>query len=142
MGDGGSEQPPPRDLRSAAARLGASLLGLARTRLELASVEFSEERDRIQRQLALMLAALACLMFALFFAATWIIVYYWDSNRLAAIAIIAAVFAAAGAALLVVRSQAARSAPAPFAATVAEFESDSAAFRGRAHGDGAAPPLL
>ena len=145
MGDDSSAQVPPpggpaRDLRGPTARLGASLLGLVRTRLELASVEFSEERDRIQQQLALLLAALAMFMFAALFGAAWIVVYYWDTNRLTAIAIVAAVFAGAGAVLLMLRSQAANAAPTPFAATLAEFERDRAAIAGGGLAKPAEPP--
>jgi uncharacterized membrane protein YqjE len=131
MSDGGGEPASPRDLRSASARLGASLLGLARTRLELASVEFTEERDRIQRQLTLLIGAVGLLLFAAFFAAAWVVVYFWDTNRLTAVAGVACVFAAAAAVLLLMRSQAARSAPTPFAATLAELERDRDALAGR-----------
>jgi uncharacterized membrane protein YqjE len=132
MIDDGSEQSRTRGgLGGAASRLAASLLGLVRTRLELASVELTEERDRVQYQLTMLVVALAMFMFALLFAATWIIVYFWDTNRLTAIAVVALVFAAAGGALLMLRSQAARGAPMPFAATIAEFERDRAALAGR-----------
>jgi uncharacterized membrane protein YqjE len=138
--DSGGEQPSPRDLRGAAARLGASLLGLVRTRLELASVELAEERDRVQRQLTLLLGAMAMFMLAVLFVATWVIAYYWDTNRLTAIAIVAVVFAGAGAALLALRSQAASAAPTPFAATIAEFERDRSALAGRDDTPPASPP--
>jgi len=140
MDSGGSEQSAPRSLRGAAARLGASLLGLVRTRLELASLELAEERDRVQQQLTLLLAAMAMFMFALLFIAGWVIAYYWDTHRLTAIAIVAVVFAGAGAALLALRSQAASVAPTPFAATIAEFERDRAMLAGRDNSPPAAPP--
>src|SRR4030095_2842278 len=114
MADGGSEQVPPRSLRGASSRLAASLLGLARTHLELASVEFTEERDRIQRQLTLLIAALGSLLFAALFVAVWLVVYFWATNRLTAIAGVVVVFAATGVVLLLMRAQAARSAPTPF----------------------------
>ena len=140
MTEGGSEQSPGRGLGSAAARLGASLLGLVRTRLELASVELAEERDRVQYQVASLVLAIAMFMFALLFAAAWIVVYFWDTNRLTAIAVVAIVFAAAGAALLVLRSKAVSAAPMPFAATIAEFERDRAALAGRDRAEPVEPP--
>ncbi len=136
-----AQQAAPRSLRGSVARLGASLLGLVRTRLELASIEFAEERNRIQQQLVLLVAASGLLMFGVLFAAMWVVVYFWDTNRLTAIAIVALVFAAAGAALLLVRSQAARSAPTPFSATIAEFERDRVALAGGTDGEPSAPPL-
>jgi uncharacterized membrane protein YqjE len=140
MDDSNSAQSSPRGMRGAATRLGTSLLGLARTRLELASVELAEERDRVQHQLTLLLAAGAMFMFAVLFVASWIIVYFWDDHRLAAIAIVAIVFAGAGAMLLMLRSQAAKTAPMPFAATIAEFERDRAALAGSDHAESAVPP--
>jgi uncharacterized membrane protein YqjE len=144
MDSGGNKQTAqaaPRSLRGSVARLGASLLGLVRTRLELASIEFAEERNRIQQQLVLVVAASGLLMFGVLFAAMWVVVYFWDTNRLTAIAIVAIVFAAAGAALLLVRSQAARSAPTPFSATIAEFDRDRVALAGGADSEPSAPPL-
>jgi uncharacterized membrane protein YqjE len=140
MDAGDSEQSPPRGLRGSIARLGASVLGLVRTRLELASVEFAEERDRVQQQLILLVAAMATFMFAALFVATWVIVYFWDSNRLTAIAIVAIVFAAVGTVLLMLRSQAAKGAPTPFAATIAEFERDRAALAGSDRAEMRQPP--
>ena len=140
MDIGDSEQSVPRSLRGSAARLGASLLGLVRTRLELASLELAEQRDRVQQQLTLLLAAMAMFMFAVLFLASWVIAYYWDTHRLTAIAIVAVVFAGAGAALLALRSQAASVAPTPFAATIAEFERDRAMLAGRDNSPPAAPP--
>ena len=140
MDDGGSGQTNSRGLRGAAARLGASLLGLVRTRLELASVELAEERDRVQQQLTLLVAAMATFMFAALFVATWVIAYFWDTYRLTAIAIVAIVFAGAGALLLMLRAQVAKTAPAPFAATIAEFERDRAALAGSDNAPPAAPP--
>ena len=138
---GGDGQAASRSLRGSAARLGASLLGLVRTRLELASIEFAEERNRIQQQLALLIAAAGLLMFAVLFAAVWVVVYFWDTNRLTAIAVVALVFAAAGAVLLFVRAQAARSAPTPFSATIAEFDRDRVALAGGTDREPSAPPL-
>jgi uncharacterized membrane protein YqjE len=141
MLEGGSEQVSPRNLRGASSRLAASLLGLARTHLELASVEFTEERDRIQQQLTLLFAAMGVLLFAVLFAAMWIVVYFWDTSRLTAIASIAFVFVATGAVLLLMRSRLSRSAPTPFAATMAELERDRAAIAGNdTDSEPSAPP--
>jgi len=106
-----------------------------------ASIEFAEERNRIQQQLALLIAAAGLLMFAVLFAAVWVVVYFWDTNRLTAIAVVALVFAAAGAVLLFVRAQAARSAPTPFSATIAEFDRDRVALAGGTDREPSPPPL-
>jgi uncharacterized membrane protein YqjE len=132
---------PDRDagggtLRGALSRLADALLGLMRTRLELASLEYSEERGRVGHQLALLLAGIGCLLFAMLFAAAGVIVYFWDSYRLAAIVAVMLFFAVAGAVLLWRRMELSHAAPAPFATTLAELEKDRAAISRTVH----APP--
>lgn len=139
---GGNHDAHSRSLRGSTTRLSAALLGLVRTRLELASIEFAEERDRIQQQLILMVAAAGMLLFAVLFVAVWIIAYFWDTYRLTAIAVVAFVFAAAGVIMLMRRAQASRAAPRAFEATLAEFESDAKAFAAAREGAQAAPPPL
>ena len=114
-------------LRGALARLADALLGLARTRLELAAVEYTEERGRVTQQLTLLIAGIGCLLFALFFLAAGVIAYFWDTHRFAAIIGVIVAFAVVGAALLWRRAEVANTAPIPFAASVAEIEKDRAA---------------
>ena len=114
-------------LRGALSRLADALLGLARTRAELASIEYAEERGRVGRQLALMIAGIGCLMFALLFAAAGIVAYFWDTYRFAAILGIVVVFGAAGGVLLWRRAELGQTSPTPFAATIAELDKDRAA---------------
>jgi uncharacterized membrane protein YqjE len=114
-------------LRGALAKLADAMLGLLRTRLELVAVEYTEERDRIARQLVLLLVGLGCLLFALFFASFAIIAYYWDTYRITAILGVAALFVVIGAGLLWRRAEVSTTSPVPFAASVAELEKDRAA---------------
>src|SRR4030095_8635310 len=114
-------------LRGALAKLTAACLGLLRTRLELVAVEYTEERDRIARQLMLLLVGLGCLLFALFFVSFAIIAYYWDTYRIPAILGVAAFFVVIGAGLLWRRAEVSSTSPVPFGASVAEIEKDRAA---------------
>jgi uncharacterized membrane protein YqjE len=127
MSEAPEREPGGDTLRGALARLADSLLGLARTRLELASVEYTEERSRVGRQLVLTVAAVGCVLFALFFAAGAIVVAFWDTYRLPAIISVTIFFAVAGAVLFWRRAEIANTSPMPFAATVAELEKDRAA---------------
>ena len=120
-------------LRGSLARLADSLLGLTRTRLELAAVEYTEERTRVGRQLALTLAAVGCLLFALFFAAGAVVVAFWDTHRLPAIIGVSLFFALACGLLLWRRKEIANTTPMPFAASIAEFEKDRAALARTMH---------
>jgi uncharacterized membrane protein YqjE len=114
-------------LRGALARLADALVGLARTRLELVTVEYTEERARVTQQLALLLAGIGCVLFALLFAAAAVVIYFWDTYRFIAILGVIAFFVVAGALLLWRRAEIAQTAPTPFAATVAELDKDRAA---------------
>jgi uncharacterized membrane protein YqjE len=122
-------EPRTRDvsLRATVARLGVALLGLVRTRLELAAVEYAEERRRVGLQLALLAAGIGCLLIALLFVAGGIIAYFWDSHRFAAIIGVIIVFAGAGAVMLWRRAEIGHTAATPFGASLAELEKDRAA---------------
>ncbi len=127
MTDGASPGNPERpSLRGAVARLSGALLGLLRTRLALASVEYAEERARVSRQVALLFAAIGCLLIALLFAAAGVVVYYWDSYRMEAIIGLTIAFALVSALLLWRRAEIQKLAPTPFAATIAELDKDRA----------------
>lgn len=127
MSDAPEREPGGGTLHGALARLTDALLGLARTRIELVSVEYAEERDRLALQLMLMLAAVGCLLFALFFAAAAVVAALWDTYRFAAIVGVTIFFSLAGAILLWRRQEIANTSPLPFAATVGELEKDRAA---------------
>lgn len=116
---------PP--LSASISSLLAALLGTVRTRAELVTVEFAEERARLGQQLAFLIAGLGCLLFAVLFVAVGVIAWYWDTYRMASIVGVIVVFIAAGAACLWWRSSVARAAPSPFAASLAELEKDRAA---------------
>lgn len=127
MADSDDVNAGTRPLSASIASLLAALLGSVRTRAELASVEYAEERTRLGRQLALLIAGLGCLLFAVLFVAVGVIALYWDTYRMAAILGVIVVFAGAGAACLWWRASVARAAPTPFAASIAELEKDRAA---------------
>jgi len=127
MADAQDRAPAGDTLRGALARLADALLGLLRTRLELATLEYTEERARVGQQIGLLLAGIGCLLFAVFFAAGAVIVYFWDTYRFPAILGVVAFFAVVGAGLLWRRAEVARTSPVPFAATVSELDKDRAA---------------
>ena len=117
-------------LRPAASRLLASALGLARTRLELAGVELAIERRRLQSMIVLAVAGAILATFAVGTVSVLVVAYYWDSYRYLAILGLAAIYAVFA---LIAFSRAktlVHDAPAPFAATIAEFDKDRARFAG------------
>jgi uncharacterized membrane protein YqjE len=119
---------PPRapGISGALTRVSAMLLSLVRTRAELASVEFAEERERAVARLILLIAATVALGFAALFASILVAVWYWDTHRVAAIAGVTLFWLVAGLLALLRLQQRRQGDPKPFAATLAEFERDRA----------------
>lgn len=122
-------------LRGALGQLGGSLLGLLRTRLELAALELDEERDRAIEALILVHVAVLAFAFALLAASTLVVVLFWDSYRIAALCGMTIVYLAIG---IVAALRFSRKRPAdarPFAGTLAELERDRAWLGGEIGGD-------
>jgi uncharacterized membrane protein YqjE len=118
----------PAGLGSALRNFGGSAMALLRTRLELASVEFDQERERIKQMLVLTVVATVFLCFALSAASALVVVWFWDTNRIAALVGITIVYAAiGGGALLVLRRV--HAGGGPFAATLSELEQDAELLR-------------
>ena len=111
-------------LRAALARLGATALDLLRTRAELASVEFSEQRDRARTLIILLGIAGCAFAFAAMSATALVVVYFWESYRIAALVGVTLFYVVVGVVALWRLSEQRRTDPAPFAATLAELERD------------------
>jgi uncharacterized membrane protein YqjE len=116
--------PPTEGFRAAAARLAESVVALLSTRLQLASVEFAEERERTATRLMLLGGGLALLALAAIFASAFVVVLFWDTHRLLAIAAVTIVCAVGGIVLLARARAIGREAPTPFSATLAELDKD------------------
>ena len=124
MSDGTPGTAAAGGLRRALARAGSSLLGLVRTRLELASVEFLEQRERAISRLVLTAVAVVFFSFAVLMASALVVLLFWDTHRTAALAAVTVLHTAIGAGAWWRLKADGRSAPAPFAATLAELERD------------------
>ena len=111
-------------LSGALARLSGALVDFGRTRLELASVEFGEERERTFERMLLMVAAALGFGFALLAASALVVVWFWDTHRLLALAGITIFYALVGVVAVLRLREQRRAAPKPFAATLAELERD------------------
>ena len=133
MSDAAPGIPPAGGLRRALGRVGASVVGLARTRIELATIEFQEERERAVERLVLIAVALLGFCCALFMLTALVVVLFWDTHRVAAIACVTLFYVAVGAFALWRLSALQHSSPKPFAATLAELERDAQAFSDELH---------
>lgn len=120
----GTERPAP-GLGAALSGISATLVALLRTRLELATVEFEEEREHIKTLLALTVVATVFSCFALVAFSVLVVVFLWDRYPIAAVlgVTMAYVLIAAGAMLALKQRMQAHG--RPFAATLSELERDS-----------------
>jgi len=123
-GDTPANNPPAAGLRGALAQLGAASAAFVRTRVELAAVEFAEERERAQRKILLLAVAIVAFAFALLAASAYVVVWFWDTHRLPAIAAVAIFYAVIGAVATWRVSLGRGNEPGPFAGTLAELERD------------------
>ncbi|SFC66554.1 phage holin family protein [Massilia yuzhufengensis] len=122
-------------ITAAVGRISANFLDLARTRLELATIELQEGTQRLVGYLAWALAAAVLALFALALVVLFVLVLFWDSHRLLAVGGLAAVFAL-GCAIAVMKLRAGLAARPPLLpATLAELRKDAAALKGE-HADG------
>jgi uncharacterized membrane protein YqjE len=124
------ESPRSRGLSDSIFRLGGTALALLRTRLELATVEFEEERERATELLVLVLSGVLLALFALLFASIFVIAYFWEAYRLWAIAGVTLFYVALAIVTFTRLQQRRRDKPAPFAATLAELGHDVSSLKG------------
>jgi uncharacterized membrane protein YqjE len=118
-------------LGNALGALAASAIGLVRTRLELATVEFAEERERAKELLVLAICGLLAASFALLFASVLVIAYFWDSYRLTAVAGVVVFYVVIAGLIFTRLKRYGEQSHTPFAATLAELENDAAAIKGK-----------
>lgn len=123
------DSPRSGGLSDAIARLGGTALALLRTRLELVTVEFEEERERATELLVLVLSAVLLALFALLFASLFVIAYFWEAYRLWAIAGVTLFYVVLAILTIMRLQQRRRDKPAAFAATLAELGHDASSLR-------------
>lgn len=113
-----------------AGRLGATLLAMLHTRVELASVELQEEGQRMLRCLVLSLAALFLAAMTVVLVTFFVILLCWEEHPLLAVAVLAALYGT-GALLLAAKARKTiRNRPGLLSATLGELRKDMECFRG------------
>lgn len=110
-------------------RLGATLAALGHTRLALASVELTEERERLLRVALLALVAALAFVLAIVGFSALLVVVFWESARVAVLAALSGLYLLIGL-WCAHRLRAASRAGRPLLeSTLAELERDAQALR-------------
>lgn len=117
-------------LLEAVARVGSSLFGMLQNRLELASLEIGEARERLVFTIVASFAAVLLLGGAVVALTAWIAAAAWSSLGPAVLGWIALAYGAAGIGLLLWLRARRRSDPPLLADTLAELRTDASMMRG------------
>jgi len=102
----------------------ATLVGTARTRLELLQVELEEETLRLAGIGVLAVAAAFFLALALLVFTFFLILLFWDTHRMLATGLVALAYLIAGLGLAAAARQRARTKSRLFAASLAQLDAD------------------
>lgn len=97
---------------------------IAKTRLELLSVDIQIARSKFIRLLVMIVCALFFLFFGLVMLALLIVIYSWESDRLMALSLLTGAFITIGLILALVIIQSLRNMPKLFEASIAELAKD------------------
>ena len=116
-------------------RIGATLVAMLQTRLELAAVEVQEELQRFLGYVVLALASLILFGIAALLVVLLVVVIFWDSYRLQAIGAMAVLFSVAGGAIAMQVKRSVDARPRLLGATVAELNKDVNFIRNAGHAD-------
>jgi uncharacterized membrane protein YqjE len=104
----------------------ATLIGTARTRLELLQVELEEEKLRLAGIAVLAMAAVFFLGLAILVFTFFVILLFWDTHRVMASGLIALAYLLVGLGCAVVARRRARTKSTLFAASLAQLDADRA----------------
>lgn len=104
----------------------ATLIGTARTRLELLQVELEEEKLRLAGIGVLALAAVFFLGLAILVFTFFVILLFWDTHRLMASGLIALAYLLVGLGCAAAARRRARTKSTLFAASLAQLDADRA----------------
>jgi uncharacterized membrane protein YqjE len=121
----------PTGLGGALSGLAATTIATLRTRLELATVEFEEQRERTKIMLVLVVIATVFSGFALVALSVLVVALLWNSYPVAALCGVVITYVAIAVLALLALRRNSRAQGRPFAATLAELERDAEALRGR-----------
>lgn len=111
-------------LGASVGRIGATLVAMLHTRLELAAVEAQEEARRLYGYFAWTMMAVFLGAGAALLAALFVILVFWDSYRLLAVGGMAVLFALAAVVILARVRASFDARPPVFAATLSELRND------------------
>ena len=117
-------------LRQSTGELANAVLAIVSTRLELVSIELSEQKESVVKLLCLSFGALLCLALALLILTLTVALVFWSTEyRFLALAAAVVIYAVAGLGMLWAVWRMLARGPVPFEASLAELRNDMACLR-------------
>lgn len=129
-----SEPGPIASLFRSIARLAATFVAVAHTRLELLTTELQQEVYRVAEIMVWTVVALLAAGIGLFMAALMIVFVFWDTHRVLASVIVTSVFFLITAGALLVLRAKLKSKPPLLEGTLAELATDAVHLKEAARG--------
>ena len=119
-----SEGHTTEGLLSSLQSLVATVVAIARNRLDLLSTDLEIAREQLVSSLIMILVALFCLCFGALLLAIFIVVIFWDTHRLLALGSVTGLFLLVGSFTLWRVLRALKVMPATFEASLSELAKD------------------
>lgn len=114
-------------LRHSVGDIVTTVLSMARTRLELFTLEATQEKSRLVRVLCMAFGALLFATLALLVFSVAVTLYFWPTDdRYLAMGLLALIYAVIGAGLFIAVWRGLVNGPSPFSATLDELKRDIA----------------
>jgi uncharacterized membrane protein YqjE len=133
--EGAEREPGPiGSLFRSLAKLAATFVAIAHTRLELLTTELQQEMHRVAEIMVWTVIALLAALIGLFLAALVIVFVFWDTHRLLASVIVTSVFFAIAVVALIVLRVKIKSRPPLLEGTLAELATDASNLKAAARG--------
>jgi uncharacterized membrane protein YqjE len=124
MADGSGRDPRSSGLLGSIERLVTTFIEVVQTRIELASSELEEERERLQEIVMLGLFAAFLIGLGVVLLTVVIVLIFWDTHRMAVLGGFAAFYLVVGAIVALRVWYISRTKSRLFSATLAELEKD------------------
>lgn len=112
------------NLLSSIKGLASTGASIAQTRLELLSVDVQIARTKFISLLVMIIGALFFLFFGLVMLALFIVIYSWETDRMLALGLLTGAFISIGLILVALITQALRTMPRLFEASITELAKD------------------
>ena len=128
------EPGPIGSLFRSLAKLVATFVAIAHTRLELLTTELQQEMHRVAEIMVWTVIALLSALIGLFLAALVIVFVFWDTHRLLASVLVTSVFFGIAVVALIVLRVKVKSRPPLLEGTLAELATDASNLKAAARG--------